>query len=85
MNTVPPVLEGVPPATLQQWLAQAQAALHQLTIGAQTASVSYAQGNGQRSATFSRTNISNLYAWIAQLRAALGHGRPRRPIGVTFR
>lgn len=81
----PPVLAGVPPATLQEWLGQAQAALQAVTVGGQPVSVRYAQGNGERMVTYSRTNISALTAWIAQLRAALGQARARRPIGVSFR
>lgn len=81
----PPVLAGVPPATLQQWLAQAQGALQALSVGGQPVSVRYAQGNGERMVTYSRTNIGALTAWIGQLRAALGQARARRPIGVSFR
>ena len=85
MSETPPVLTGVSPAMLQQWLTQAQAALQALNVGGIPITVRYAQGNGERMVTYSRTNLAALTAWIGQLRAALGHGPARRPIGVTFR
>ncbi len=85
MSDTTPALDGVAPATLQLWLGQAQAALHALTIGAQPVTVRYAQGNGERAVTYSRTTLGALNAWIGQLRAALGQGRARRAIGVAFR
>lgn len=85
MSETPPVLTGVPPATLQQWLTQAQAALQAVTVGSQPVSVRYAQGGGERMVTYSRTNIGALTAWIGQLRAALGQTRARRPVYVSFR
>lgn len=83
-TTVPLSLIGVPPATLQHWLAQAQQALQNLSIGGQPQTVSYSQGAGQRSVTYTRANSADLRAWIAELQTALGAGQ-RRAIGVVFR
>ncbi len=77
-------LTGVAPATLQLWLGQAQQALQNLVTGAQAVTLSYAQGTGNRSVTYSRTNVGDLRAWIGEIQAALGV-RTRRPIGVMFR
>ena len=77
-------LSGVAPAKLQVWLGQAQLALQNLMTGAQAVTVSYAQGTGNRSVTYQRTNVGDLRAWIGEIQAALGV-RTRRPIGVAFR
>lgn len=77
-------LTGVAPATLQIWLGQAQQALQDLTTGGKPVTVSYAQGQGQRSVTYNRTNTADLRAWIGELQSALGNGR-RRGVGIVFR
>lgn len=77
-------LTGVPPATLQQWLAQAQQALADMMTGRNAVTVSYQQGQGQRSVTYNRANIADLRAWIIEIQAALGQGR-RRAILPVFR
>ena len=70
-------------ATLQTWLADAQAAYHQLMTGAKPSVVMYAQGDGTRSVTYTRTNVGQLAAYIASLQMQLGY-RPRRAIGLRF-
>ena len=67
------------------WLGEAQSALQKLMIGGNPVTVSYAQGEGQRSVTYSRANMADLREWIGELNAALGNGRQRRAIGVVFR
>jgi hypothetical protein len=49
---------------LQQALANALGALVQLQTGAKVVSVSYAQGDGSQSVTYSATNIAGLTQFI---------------------
>ena len=84
MNT-PVSLIGVPQATLQSWLTQAQQALQNVATGAKVTTVTYAQGEGSRSVSYSRANIADLRAWITELQTALGVRTTRRAIGVMFR
>lgn len=75
-------LTGVPQATLEQWLADAQQALHDLSTGTKGESYSYTQGDGTKSVTYTRANIGQLQAYINELQYALGIRRRRaiRPI-----
>ena len=75
---------GVPQATLQQWLIDAQQALHDLTIGGKVQVVLYNSGEGSRQVTYSRTSIGQLNAYIQALATALGVTRPRQPFRVRF-
>jgi hypothetical protein len=80
-------LVGVPPATLQTWLLQAQTALQALNTGAQVTTASYAEGNGQRSVTYRKTDVGALHAWIGQILQALhpgDHRFRRRAISVSY-
>jgi hypothetical protein len=70
-------------AQLQAWLAQAQQALVDLETGAKVANVSYAQGDGSRSVSYSSADSVKLRQLISELQAALGM-RSRRAIGVSF-
>ena len=74
MLQTPISLIGVPSATLQIWLCQAQQALQNLQTGQQVAVVSYAQGEGNRSVSYRRTDIGQLTAWIQQLQMAINPG-----------
>lgn len=68
-------------ATLQAWLAEAEAALHQLEMGRAEVSVSY---NGKM-VTYKGTERAALQAYIAKLKAELGEGGGRpRSRGVVF-
>jgi gpW protein len=79
-------LVGVPTATLQLWLAQAQAALQNFMIGGNPISLSYTQGDGSRSVTRNITSAAALQNWIGLLNMALGNTpRVRRPIRPYFR
>jgi hypothetical protein len=81
----PAMLIGVPQATLQTWLLDAQTAYQLMMISGQPQTVSYGQGDGQKSVTFSRsTNAGQLAAWIGMLQMALGIGCGRRAIRVQF-
>ena len=83
--SVPAVLVGVDPVLLQQWLADAQAAYQAMMISGNPQTVTYGQGDGQKSVTFSRsTNAGQLAAWILSLQLALGLSPGRRPIAVRF-
>lgn len=71
-------------ATLQQHLADAQAALHQLMIGRNANVIAYSQGAGNKSVTYSPADIPALRAYIAQLIRQLGYQSPRRAIGLRY-
>lgn len=76
-------LTGVPRETLQQWLMDAQQALHDLSTGAKGESYSYTQGDGVRSVTYTRVNLGELQQYILSLQYALGLRR-RRAIRAIF-
>ena len=84
ISATPAVLVGVPTATLQQWLADAQNAFQLIMISGQPQTVTYSQGDGMKSVTYSRGNAGQLQIWIQQLLQALGLGCGRRAIGVRF-
>lgn len=75
-------LTGVPVATLQQWLSNAQQAYNDLSTGAKGESFSYTQGDGAKSVTYTRANLGQLQQYILELQYALGIRRRRaiRPI-----
>lgn len=77
-------LVGVPQATLQQWLLQAQTALNNLMTGQQVVQLSYAQGSGNRFVTYKPSDMGALRGYIAELRAALNLGGNRSPITPYF-
>jgi hypothetical protein len=74
----------IDPAVLQQRLTDAQNALHLLMIGQNANVVSYAQGAGSKSVTYSPADMPALRAYIAQLIRQLGYCSPRRAIGIRF-
>jgi gpW len=79
------IFAGVPQATLQTWLGQAQQAYQDLITGAKGEVYAYTQGAGAKSVTYTRANVANLEAYIRELQAALGMTRhARRAIGVRF-
>ena len=77
-------LVGIPIPTLQQWLLDAQTAVHDLTVGGKPVVVTYAQGDGTRSVTYTPANIAGLHAYIQELKAQLGITRGRRAIRPYF-
>lgn len=83
-SMTPAVLVGVEPATLQAWLTDAQTALHQMMLSNQPQSVTYGQGDGQKTVTFNRSSVASLQSWIGMLQQALGVTRGRRAIAVRF-
>lgn len=73
----------LPVATLQANLAAAQAAYDALSRGVLPQTVSYAEGQGQRSVTYTRANLGELVSYIESLQTQLGY-RARRAIGTFF-
>ncbi|WP_368040891.1 gpW family head-tail joining protein [Acetobacter estunensis] len=71
------ILAGMSRDQLQAALASAQNALMQLTTGGKPVSVSYAQGDGSRSVTYTAASIPSLTALIMQIQRQLGIGRRR--------
>ncbi len=71
---------GMPVATLQAALLQAQNALIAAVTGVQPVTVEYAEGQGRRQVVYNRTNAEELRALVRDLRAALG----MRPYGSIF-
>lgn len=83
-NSIPPEFVGVDTAILQTWLSAAQQALQDLTTGGKPETVSYGQGDGTKSVTYTRANIGQLQQRIRGLGRALGLVGSRRAIGVRF-
>lgn len=73
-------------ATLQARLDQAEAALHDLTIGRRSKAFTHGAGDVSRRVEWTEAKVPELRAYIADLRRQLGQrmGR-RRAIGITFR
>lgn len=77
-------LTGIPTATLQQWLFDAQQAIHDLSTGVKPIVVMYTQGDGTKSVTYTKTDIASLHAYIQELKAQLGITCGRRPLRLVF-
>lgn len=72
INTSTSDLVGIPQATLQQWLLEAQTALKDLVVGGKPIQVAYTQGDGQKMVTYTKADIANLRGYIQELKAQLG-------------
>ncbi|WP_298284843.1 gpW family head-tail joining protein [Acidocella sp.] len=80
------VFAGMTTAQLQTALANAQTALIELQTGAKAVTLSYTQGDGTKSVTYSPASASGLVMLIKQLQAQLGIVcHPRRPLNFRFR
>jgi hypothetical protein len=78
-------LAGIPVATLQQWLLEAQTALHQLSVGSKAETVGYTQGDSSKSVTYTRATLATLQAHITALKRQLGiPSRSRHAITPFF-
>lgn len=75
------ILVGVPKATLEQWLTNAQNAMQALMLGQKVVTASY----GDKSVTYTAAEIQYLTQWIHLLQRQLGIVRPRRSIVPYFR
>ena len=73
-------LTGIPPATLQQWLLDSQTAMHDLVTGTKPVTVTYTQGDGQRSVTYKPADMAALRGYIQELKAQLGITCGRRAL-----
>lgn len=72
-------------STLAARLDEAEAALHDLTIGRREESYTRAAGDVSRTVKWTAASIPDLRAYIAGLRRQLGMGSRRRAIGLSFR
>ncbi|HEY2010541.1 MAG TPA: gpW family head-tail joining protein [Rhizomicrobium sp.] len=85
MTCINPIFAGMSTGQLQAALTAAQTAYIALSIGSKAETVSYTQGDGSKSVTYTRANIANLTALILQLQQALGIiKRARRPVRFQF-
>jgi hypothetical protein len=80
------VLAGMSTVQLRAALTAAQQAYTDLVTGSKVASVSYAQGDGNKSVQYTPASLPNLTAFIKLLQAQLGIvTTPRRPVRFNFR
>lgn len=79
-----PEFIGIAPVTLQQWLTAAQQALQDLSVGGKAVTVTYAQGDGSRSVTYTPAERGTLEGRVRALARALGLTGRSRAIGVRF-
>ena len=77
-------LTGIPTATLQQWLLDAQTAMHDLMTGSKVAQIQYGQGSGNRMVTYKIADMGALRGYIQELKAQLGITCGRSPITPIF-
>ncbi len=77
---------GMPRESLERALADAQHAYLALSTGSKYESVSFAQGDGSKSVTYTRANLAQLTMLIKTLQAHLGWiPRARAPLRFIFR
>jgi len=67
----PSIYDNVDTATLQQRLSQMTLALLDLEAGGKVVTVSYAQGDGSRSVTYSQADRAGLRQTILEVQSAL--------------
>jgi hypothetical protein len=87
MTFRPSILDGIDVTVLQQRLQAMQLALLDLTSGAKVEVVSYAQGDGSRTVTYSKADIGSLTAAIVTVQSQIdrlsgqcvGRRAPMRP------
>lgn len=75
------LLAGTPPATLRQWLSDAQLALHELSIGRRV----QATGYDGKQVTLTPTDVGTVENWIVTLQRQLGMRIRRQAIRPMFR
>lgn len=75
------LLAGTPKATLQQWLNDAQLALHELSIGRRV----QATGYDGKNVSLTPTDIGKVETWIVTLQRQLGMRIRRHAIRPMFR
>ena len=78
-------LAGIPQATLQAYLSALQNCRMQLMSNSQVASASYTQGDGSKTVTFRKADLSALMNEIKQVQMQLGvAGVSRRAYRPVF-
>ena len=75
--------------TLQLWQSQALANYAAMQSGGKVASLSYSQGDGSRSVTYTASSIETLRPWLAALAAEIARrtgvcAPRRRAIGLRY-
>ena len=85
MSRVPAQFVGLSPTQLRAWLTSVQQAIQDLTIGGKPEATAYTQGDGSKSATFTKADLGALNERANALAAALSGGgayrrRPIRPL-----
>ena len=78
------VLAGMTTLQLQTAYATAQQAYIDLMTGGKPITVSYAQGDGQKTVVYHKTDMMNLTMFIQQLQVQLGISNGRRPMRPFF-
>lgn len=79
------ILAGMATEDLQAQLAALQKAYLDLSSGAKAVSVSYDQGGGAKTVSFTEAELPNLVQAIRLVQAQLGLvTHPRRALGVRF-
>ena len=79
------IFAGMSVLQRQQALQAAQQAYLDLSMGKKVVNVSYTQGDGGKSATFTAAEIGNLTMLIKQLQVSLGMmPRARRPMRFIY-
>ena len=84
-NPATSILAGRDTAQLQVDLARLQQAYINLSAGGLSETLSYDQGGGAKSVTYTRANMGQLWMAIRLIQAQLGIiDTPRRALDVTF-
>lgn len=80
-----PLLQGLTTEQLQALFEQIRQAIINLQLGRREVTVSYAQGDGSKSVTYSGADLAGLNLLLRYVGNALGMPmRRRRAIGVMF-
>jgi hypothetical protein len=84
-TSIPPATAAQDPlALLQAQLAQLVEARRQIVSGIKPAVVLYSQGDGTKSVTYARGNLTYLDNDIASLKRQISGINPRRALGFNF-
>jgi gpW len=81
---IPPEFYGIPINVLWHWHSELQIVLQKLLTQGQVESVSYSQGDGGRSVTYTRADIGMLERRLRDLGRVLGINRGRRALTPIF-
>lgn len=84
IDTAKTDLAGVSQDTLKKWLSDAQTAMHDLVIGGKPVQVTYVQGDGQKSVTYTKADMAGLRGYIQELKLQLGITCGRAPMRPFF-